>query len=340
MSGPILTEMSGPTMRTLMADYALVNNDAESSNLFLGNIKNPLAPPSGIGGSVLIGPGVAPNAMYLNDSVIIGSEGGMSLTGTQYTTNPDPEKQDEVFNVGITAVGRRVVALGRFPGNSTAVGDSALHSVETKGSGAFGYVTLQYLTIGRECNSFGRAGSGQLVSGDFVNTFGNAAGQTATSGSRRNLFGYQAAILANTDDDTGMGHMVFWNLRGLDIGGGTFVGENAGFGSYAGFSLVNAYRNTMVGTSSGNHAMQKIDAAGSIAVGNNSYTTKDYQAVFGSVSITETLLRGNVIWNPASAITLTENGTMTMQLTSNTTATLKVRGSDGTTRSIDFTLAP
>lgn len=45
------------------------------------------------------------------------------------------------------------------------------------------------------------------------------------------------------------------------------------------------------------------------------------------------------LWTPAAAVTLTANGQMAIEATSNTTATLRFRGSDGVTRSVALTLA-
>ena len=47
----------------------------------------------------------------------------------------------------------------------------------------------------------------------------------------------------------------------------------------------------------------------------------------------------NIVNIPAASVTLDTNGQMAFQATSNTTVTLKYRGSDGVTRSVDLTLA-
>ena len=50
-------------------------------------------------------------------------------------------------------------------------------------------------------------------------------------------------------------------------------------------------------------------------------------------------LGATVLATPAAAVTLATNSTMTFELTSNTSLTIKVRGTDGTTRSVALTLA-
>lgn len=57
----------------------------------------------------------------------------------------------------------------------------------------------------------------------------------------------------------------------------------------------------------------------------------------GNLTVTGTQ---NVLGVPASASALSANSTMTFELTSNTELKVKVRGSDGTTRSVSLTLAP
>lgn len=50
-------------------------------------------------------------------------------------------------------------------------------------------------------------------------------------------------------------------------------------------------------------------------------------------------VNGSLVWNPPSSITLSVNGDMTIEATSNTQATIKYRGSDGVTRTNVLTLS-
>ena len=100
-----------------------------------------------------------------------------------------------------------------------------------------------------------------------------------------------------SDDNCGFGYQsLYYHTKNVS----NYVGENAAYGNYSGISITTGFRNTFIGTSAGNSGSQKVDAAGSIAIGNVAYTTKDYQCVLGPSTITETLLRGNVIFGASS----------------------------------------
>lgn len=296
MKPPAAPLFNGSTMRRLMRSDFLLDVVPNYGRIKIGVCGNLSSPDDevGITNTIIMGQGAGASGVVINDSVLIGPETGANLIGNSLTVE-DPLFPGQVAIVGVTAVGRRCVGLGQWAGNTTAFGDSCLWSVQTPGSGAFGYVTLEHLTTGLECNAFGRGAGTKLTTSDYCNLFGNSTAGSAITASRTNLFGYAAMPYGNSPDNCGMGHLLFFNLTGLDLGGGAFVGENVGLGNYAGSSLVAAYRNTMIGTSSGNHALQKVDVAHSIAVGINSYTTKDYQAVLGAADITETILRGTVL---------------------------------------------
>lgn len=60
-------------------------------------------------------------------------------------------------------------------------------------------------------------------------------------------------------------------------------------------------------------------------------------SIVGNLTVSGTQ---NVLGVPASASALSTNSTMTFELTSNTELKVKVRGTDGTTRSVSLTLAP
>jgi hypothetical protein len=68
--------------------------------------------------------------------------------------------------------------------------------------------------------------------------------------------------------------------------------HNIGIGCYAGYEIMSGSDNTFLGHQSGWDGLQKDDAINSMALGSNSYTTKDNQVVLGDILITETLMRG------------------------------------------------
>jgi hypothetical protein len=227
------------------------------------------------GGTTGFGVACLNAAATVNDSAAFGSYALRYMTG----------------GVGNTAVGSYALEKVVSVGNNTAVGDSALRECLTAGNGAFGYITLENLTTGEECNAFGRGALHELTTGDYCNAFGNSAGFNGTTSNRNNWFGYfagQANVVSS--DNTGMGHFAFYNL----IGHASTTGENTGFGVNAGFSVTTGFRNTFLGANAGNNASQKVDAANSTAIGNGAFTTADNQVVIGNTDVTSTVLRGDV----------------------------------------------
>jgi hypothetical protein len=69
---------------------------------------------------------------------------------------------------------------------------------------------------------------------------------------------------------------------------------NTSMGRNSGSKISTGLYNVFLGADSGNDAAQKADVENSIAIGYNTYTTKDNQIVLGNSSIVETLLRGNI----------------------------------------------
>ena len=71
--------------------------------------------------------------------------------------------------------------------------------------------------------------------------------------------------------------------------------NNVAVGNRAGYDIASGSNNTFIGYYAGDHASQDVDAVNSMALGANSYTTKDNQVVIGNSSVVETLLRGSVL---------------------------------------------
>jgi hypothetical protein len=85
-----------------------------------------------------------------------------------------------------------------------------------------------------------------------------------------------------------------------------------------------------------------------VAAGSNAYRwgstffipPTDNSATVGSTSFRWSNLHSiNAILYPPSSVTPTVNGSMTFELTNDTTLKIKVKGSDGTVRSTTLTLA-
>jgi hypothetical protein len=71
--------------------------------------------------------------------------------------------------------------------------------------------------------------------------------------------------------------------------------DNVAVGYYAGRDLETGSSCVFIGADSGSDVLQKVDAINSIAIGANTYTTKDNQVVVGDANIIETLLRGSIL---------------------------------------------
>jgi hypothetical protein len=69
---------------------------------------------------------------------------------------------------------------------------------------------------------------------------------------------------------------------------------NVAVGAWAGLQLETGIRNTFIGYQSGYDVLQDVDPVNSMALGANSYTTKDNQVVIGDDNIVETLIKGVV----------------------------------------------
>lgn len=109
--------------------------------------------------------------------------------------------------------------------------------------------------------------------------------------------------------------------------GALFESSNAAESAYATLSLRGSQLKFHIG-SSGTSGME-IDASGNVLV------DRLAQSSGGKVEIT-----GNLVFQPsASAPTLGTNGDLSFQAVSNTSVKMFLRGTDGTTRSVTFTLA-
>ena len=71
--------------------------------------------------------------------------------------------------------------------------------------------------------------------------------------------------------------------------------QNTGLGVNAGRTPTTGSTNTFIGHSAGYHASQLTTASNSMALGANTYTTKNNQVIIGDVDVLETILRGSVV---------------------------------------------
>lgn len=274
-----------------------------------------------LGGTVAIGPDAFASAAAVNDSVAIGSEAGKS----------------QVSCVGNTYVGRLAGEKNVTGGNNTAFGDSALRDCTVNGNTAVGYIAGEKITTG-EGNALLGLGAALLMTTGAQNTAVGASVLPANlTGNRNTVMGFNAGRVVTGHDNVAIGYLALYNHTQLS--GGNQTGENVAVGSNAGTVTTTGIRNTFVGTSAGG-AGQSATAIQSTAIGWTAVTTKDNQMVLGGTNVVETLIRGAPIFTSIpSSVTPANNGEFAIEETNNTTITLKLRGTDGTVRSVALTLA-
>ena len=111
------------------------------------------------------------------------------------------------------------------------------------------------------------------------------AGPTASS-SFNTVLGYQAYSNGAANNNTAIGWKSLFSSA---------ANNNSALGYSSGLLLTTGFQNTFIGSFAGGTSGQKIDAQNSIAIGYNSFTTKNNQVVLGNSSIVETFLRGKIV---------------------------------------------
>ena len=176
--------------------------------------------------------------------------------------------------------------------NNHLVGyESGINMLTAYSNNGHGSRVFYNLTDGFNNTAMGDLAGFSLTTGDNNSLFGRDAGFSLVSGNNNSIFGQRT------------GYYLTGELNTL-IGGS------------AGFLLTNADLNVFLGGNSGTNVLQKVDAYNSIAIGFNTYTTKNFQAVIGNIDIGETILRGAVLIN-----TETNNGVDKLQVNGSISAT-------------------
>lgn len=243
------------------------------------------------GSNVCIGSFSGENAIDLIDSVAVGF--GALQTATT--------------GVGAVAVGIYALEKATGAGGNTALGDSTLRDTTTgELNVAVGYTTMDKNTTGSRNVAVGTVANFARLDGELNAFFGHGAGRYGTTGDNNVGLGFEA--LANTVADNGVA-VGYASLQNATSGN-----ENTAVGYASGEKITTGSGNVFVGSGAGQQSAQKVDAVGSIAIGQNATTTKDNQAVIGTSAITETLLFGKVGVGVADP-----------------TANLQVQGTDNTT---------
>jgi hypothetical protein len=180
-------------------------------------------------------------------------------------------------------------------------------------------------------------GFSSFLTGDNNNILGYETGGNMLSAFGNNGLGRRVFFnLTNGYNNVSMGDLSSFNLQtgisnvtiGRDSGfsmvtsvSNVIVGQRAGYkltsnfntflGNLSGFEVTTGSSNVFVGSNTGSSGSQKVDVINSIAIGSGTFTTKDNQAILGSATITETILRGNVGINqptPTERLDVVGNG--------------------------------
>lgn len=197
--------------------------------------------------------------------------------------------------------------------------DTNVAAVNATYNTSFGLYSLQRNNVGQFNSAFGRGSLGNNTSGKHntangcdslkactKGSYNVASGvdclQQLTTGSNNSAYGFGAANATNGDANCAFGKGALtigktpiannaFGVTALMYSTGNF---NSAFGAYAGRSITSGSYNLFLGDNSGFNPLQKVNPNNSVAIGANSFTTKDNQIVIGNGGITETILKGMV----------------------------------------------
>jgi hypothetical protein len=236
---------------------------------------------------------------------------------------------------------------------NTLIGIDVGRSVTT-GTGNTGCAAnaLRAITTGSNNTAFGYAALNLCTTGQVNTAIGSAAGQAISSGYGNSILGYNAgSALTTALYNTAIGNSA---LAAATSGGyntsigyeslfGTTSGSNVtALGGYAGRYIADGAtanatcdNSTFIGYNTKPLASGQVNQTviGYSAVGLGSNTT-----VIGNTSTLTFKAFGTPILTPAASSVPTVNGELTVEATSNTTLTFRLKGTDGTVRSASLTL--
>lgn len=191
----------------------------------------------------------------------------------------------------------------------------------TDGSGnsAFGAFAQYELTNGANNLSFGTSAQQKLKDGSNNCAFGYFAQYSGVSTLNNVAFGYTSAY-SNTD---GSNNTCIGAYAGRYIANGSTAATSFSNGIYVG------YKAHVSANSATNEICIGYDTAG---LGSNT-------TAIGNANTTKTKIYGYPIFSPGASAVPTVNGELTFEATSNTSLTVKLKGSDGVIRSASLTLS-
>lgn len=209
---------------------------------------------------------VSPN--HASDSVYVGALAGQNITK----------------GVGAVAVGYRAMGKSTLAQGGTAIGDSALWVNDGYGAVAVGYTAGEFVTDGENAVLIGTNAGGKRGNAQRCVYIGKSAGEITSNTANCNIVTGTGGAAAGVDN-VGIGYLALRECLGSRV---------VAIGTGAGQSLVGTANQTLastfVGFYAGLHANQKTDAANSMALGNQTYTTANNQIAFGNASTIDVLI--------------------------------------------------
>lgn len=271
-------------------------------NLWLGT-RGPKAPPTGernmgIGrfacNSVTTGGaniGIGESALELQQSQssniaigVVAAQMGVDLSDCTYVGTR--AGRYNATGVGATAVGFRSLEQGVAANNNTGLGDSAGWVCQGAGNVFAGYVAGEYKRDGDECIAIGRAAGRNRLNGHSCVFIGASAGSIPSGLININQADGTGATPAG-DRVIGIGCNAVDEFLGSDV---IAIGHDAGRSLVAGAQQ--SLGSIFIGNATGNHPLQKTDAANCVVIGHGSYSDRDNQVILGNEAVRETVLRG------------------------------------------------
>lgn len=224
-------------------------------------------------------------------------------TGTSNTAAGSLAQSSLTTGVGNTAVGLAAQSNLTIGGSNAAIGSTAQYTLSSGSNNTAIGSTAQYnITSGGSNSAIGNASQYSLVTGSNNVAFGHATQYGMSSGSGNTCLGYNAErYLANGSSSA----TSFDNC--VHVGANTKVSAN-------GVTNENVFGYNATGLGSNTCAI-------------------------GSSAVTKTKIFGTPILMPVASSVPTVNGELTIEATSNTSLTFRLKGTDGTVRSSSLTLS-
>jgi hypothetical protein len=199
--------------------------------------------------------------------------------------------------IDCTAVGAGALQAARDGVGATAIGRLACSElVSAQNNSGFGDSALRYTTTGAANTAVGYRAAEGNVDGTGNVAVGSLAAVGAVGGDGNVMIGYNAMSLVTTAtyDNVAVGSHALLQA---------FGDRNVAVGSSAGSNVTSGQSNVFIGFAAGNSDGQKADVRNSIAIGDQTYTTKDNQVVIGN-DLTETFVLGGISITRAQLVAL------------------------------------